>query len=96
MESLKDFDIVGVSTHTVQEALEAGKSGATYITASHIYETECKMGLKPKGIRYLKDVCAVAEIPVYALGGIKFSNMNEVLNAGADKACMMSELMCRF
>lgn len=88
-----DFKIVGVSTHTVEEAIVAEKAGATYITASHIYATDCKKDLEPKGIDYLKNVCKAVSIPVYALGGIHFGNMSEPLEAGADKVCMMSELM---
>lgn len=87
------FKIIGVSTHTVEEAVEAEKAGATYITASHIYATECKKGLEPKGIAYLKKVCEAVSIPVYALGGINFNNMDEALKAGAEKVCMMSEIM---
>lgn len=90
---LKDFSMVGVSTHTVEEGLEAEKLGADYITASHIYETDCKKGIKPKGLEYLSEVCRNVNIPVYALGGIGFSNMAEALGCGADKVCMMSELM---
>lgn len=71
----------------------AEKAGATYITASHIYETDCKKGLEPKGIDYLKEVCKAVSIPVYALGGINYGNMAEALDAGAEKVCMMSEMM---
>lgn len=88
-----EFKIIGVSTHTVDEAVEAEKAGATYITASHIYSTDCKKDLEPKGIEYLKNVCKAVNIPVYALGGIHFDNMKEPLEAGADKVCMMLELM---
>lgn len=87
------FKIIGVSTHTLEEAVEAEKAGATYITASHIYETDCKKGLEPKGIDYLREVCEAVSIPVYALGGINYKNMAEALEAGAEKVCMMSEMM---
>lgn len=87
------FKIIGVSTHTLEEAQEAQRLGATYITASHIYETDCKKGLEPKGIQYLKNVSEAVSIPVYALGGINFNNINEPLEAGAERVCMMSEMM---
>lgn len=38
----KDFDEVGVSIHSVSEAIEAMNLGATYITAGHIFATDCK------------------------------------------------------
>ncbi len=90
---LENFKIKGVSTHTVDEAKKAESLKASYITASHIYETDCKKGLEPKGVRYLKEVCDSINTPVYALGGINFENMYDTLNMGADKVCMMSELM---
>ncbi|MFQ9933026.1 MAG: thiamine phosphate synthase [Lachnospiraceae bacterium] len=92
-KKLKAFNLVGVSTHTVEEAVEAQSLGASYITASHIYKTQCKAGAEPKGTGYLTRVCKSVDIPVYALGGINFENMEESLNSGADKVCMMSELM---
>lgn len=90
---LDTFEIIGVSTHTVEEAAEAEKMGASYITASHIYETECKPGIQPRGIDYLRSVTEAVSIPVYALGGIHMDNMDEPLLAGAGKVCMMSEMM---
>lgn len=90
---IKEYEVVGVSTHSVEEAIGAEKLGATYITASHIYLTECKKGIEPRGIEYLSRVCESVNIPVFALGGINFTNMNEPLLAGAKKVCMMSELM---
>lgn len=87
------FDIVGASTHTVDEALEAQKLSATYITASHIYETQCKAGLKPRGLDYLKEAVTAVDIPVYALGGVHYDNMAECISCGAAGVCMMSEYM---
>lgn len=89
----KSFRIIGVSIHTLEEALEAQRAGASYITASHIYATECKKGLEPKGISFLSEICQAVSIPVYALGGINFNNMDNALEAGAEKVCMMSEMM---
>lgn len=42
------FRVIGASTHSAEEALAAENAGATYITASHIYATDCKKGLTPK------------------------------------------------
>lgn len=92
-EIVKNYNIKGVSIHTVEEAIEAQMLGATYITASHVFQTDCKKGLEPKGLDYLRKVCKSVSIPVYGLGGINFNNMKEVLECGANKVCMMSELM---
>ena len=87
------FDTIGVSTHTVQEAISAQQNGATYITASHIFATDCKKGLQPRGLGFLKDVCESVSIPVYAIGGISPENIDMVRKCGAGGACVMSGFM---
>lgn len=85
---------IGASCHSVSDAIEAEKLGCTYITAGHIFATDCKKGLPPRGTDFLKDVCKSVSIPVYAIGGINSSNIHYVINAGAKGACIMSGLMC--
>jgi thiamine-phosphate pyrophosphorylase len=89
------FEIIGVSTHSVEEALEAQEQGASYVTSSHIFATACKEGLKPRGIPFLRSVTEAVEVPVYALGGIHPDNIEECIQAGVDGICMMSEYMIR-
>ncbi len=89
----KFFKKIGVSTHSVSEAITAQGLGASYITASHIYHTACKNDLLPKGIGYLNEVSKAVDIDVYALGGINSDNIIECLRAGADGICMMSQYM---
>jgi thiamine-phosphate pyrophosphorylase len=88
-----EFKTIGASCHSVDEAIEAQRLGCTYITAGHIFATDCKKGLAPRGIDFLKEICSNVSIPVYAIGGIDSSNVNSVKNAGADGACIMSGLM---
>ncbi len=90
---LTDFDIVGASAHSVGEAVEAQALGASYITAGHIFATDCKMGLEPRGLDFLKEVCRSVTIPVYAIGGISPENIQSVTDAGAAGACVMSGIM---
>lgn len=87
------FQMIGVSTHTVEEAVTAQRMGASYVTASHIFETKCKEGLAPKGLSYLKEVADTVEVDVYALGGIHPDKIGACIEAGADGICMMSEYM---
>lgn len=89
----KDFDEIGTSVHSLEDAVFAEQNGATYITAGHIYETDCKKGLQGRGINFLKEICSTVKIPVFAIGGIDDSNINEVLKAGADAGCVMSGCM---
>lgn len=94
-ESLAFFQTIGVSTHSVEDALLAQKLGATYITAGHIYTTDCKKGLAPRGLAFLKDVCQAVEIPVYGIGGINLDEekIKAVKEAGAAGSCIMSAMM---
>ena len=87
------FIQLGASTHSVEQARAAEAAGCTYITASHIYDTDCKKGLPGRGLKFLEDVTRQSAIPVYALGGIDASKLAEVRRAGADGACVMSGAM---
>ncbi|MBW9173018.1 thiamine phosphate synthase [Clostridium estertheticum] len=89
----KGFDEVGVSIHSVNEAIEAVNLGATYIIAGHIFATNCKKDVPPRGLSFLSSVCSSINIPVYAIGGILPANAQKAINAGADGVCIMSGLM---
>lgn len=87
------FSIIGASCHSTTDALEAQRLGCTYLTAGHIFATDCKQGVPAKGLEFLKDICNAVTIPVYAIGGISSSNIASVRKAGASGACIMSGLM---
>ena len=86
---------IGTSIHSVSEAVEAEKLGASYLTAGHIYVTDCKKGLPPRGLDFLQNVCQAVQIPVYGIGGIKMdeAQLHELKNAGAAGGCVMSGMM---
>lgn len=88
-----EFDEIGASIHAIEEAVEAERSGATYLTAGHIFATDCKPGLEPRGLEFLQKVCHAVKIPVYAIGGITPQNAALCCRAGAAGVCMMSSLM---
>ena len=92
-EQKAHFRVLGASCHSVEDALEAQALGCTYITAGHVFETDCKKGLPGRGLDFLQNVCAAVEIPVYGIGGIASDNITLVRNAGASGACLMSSLM---
>ena len=87
------FTHLGASCHSAEDALEAEALGCTYITAGHIFATDCKKGIPPRGLPFLKDVCQAVHIPVYAIGGINSKNWTSAIRAGAAGICMMSEAM---
>ena len=92
-EQKASFSILGASCHSVDDALEAQSLECTYITAGHVFETDCKKGLPGRGLEFLRDVCAAVDIPVYGIGGIDADNIALVRDAGASGACLMSSLM---
>lgn len=92
-EDKKHFKNIGTSCHSVADALEAVRLGADYITAGHVFATDCKKDLEPRGLAFLRAVCTSVDIPVYAIGGITPYNIGEVMAAGASGACVMSGLM---
>lgn len=87
------FDTIGVSVHSLTEAKLAEKSGANYITAGHIFPTDCKKDLPQRGTDFLREICETVHIPVYAIGGITPENVHLVKASGASGACLMSGLM---
>lgn len=92
-KSLQDFEKVGVSVHSIEEALFTQAQGASYITYSPIFATDCKRGVTPKGLAALKEVCEYIQIPVYALGGINENNEGLTIKMGAAGACRMTDYM---
>lgn len=84
---------IGVSIHTVEEAIDVQRMGASYVIAGHIFPTGCKKGVPPKGLPFLEMVCCKTEIPVYAIGGITPAAARDCIKAGAAGVCLMSSLM---
>lgn len=89
------FTWLSTSVHSVGEAQEAQALGATVLIAGHIYTTQCKAGLAPRGLGFLRAVCSTVSLPVYAIGGIVFDAAQhaELKANGARGACAMSAYM---
>lgn len=89
------FTWLSTSVHSVGEAQEAQALGATVLIAGHIYTTQCKAGLAPRGLSFLQNVCSTVNLPVYAIGGIGFdaAQHGELQANGARGACVMSAYM---
>ena len=92
---LGGFRQIGSSIHSVEDALKAESLGADYLTAGHIYTTDCKKGLPPRGLEFLENVCKAVKIPVYAIGGIHpgTGQLNEIMEHGSAGGCIMSDMM---
>ncbi len=86
--------LIGVSTHSFEEAEIADKEGADFITFGPIYATSSKLKYgRPVGIEALREVVEKVSIPVFGIGGIKTDNINEVINAGAFGVALISGIL---
>jgi thiamine-phosphate pyrophosphorylase len=90
----RDSPLIGVSTHSLEEALQAESDGADFITFGPVYFTPSKAAYgEPVGIGRLREVARAIKIPVYALGGVKRDNIEEVLRVGAYGVAMISAIV---
>lgn len=90
----KDKLLIGVSTHSLEEAMRTEKEGADFITIGPVYHTPSKAQYgKPIGIDTLRKVKSMVSIPVFAIGGIKLDKVREVTNAGADGVAVISAIL---
>lgn len=93
-ELLRDaMEEIGTSVHSLEQAEQAMELGADYVTAGHIFATDCKRGLEPRGFQFLEEICRAVSVPVYGIGGIKRENENRVTEHGACGVCIMSGCM---
>lgn len=87
---------IGVSTHNMEEAREAVRDGADFITFGPVYETLSKKKYGPPvGIDALRTVCQTVDIPVFGLGGIDSSHekLHDVKSAGVHGVSMISAII---
>ena len=77
--------LIGVSTHSLEEAAAAGRSGADFLVFGPIFDTLSKRQYgEPLGLAELRKVTSeVAPLPVLALGGVTTSNVADCIHAGA-------------
>lgn len=93
-EERKEFEVLGASCHSVEDVLRAKALGCDYVTVGHVYATDCKPGLPPRGADFLAEVCGpAAPMPVFALGGLTPARAPEVRRAGVAGFAMMSSAM---
>lgn len=86
--------IIGLSTHTPEQARAAVAAGADYIGVGPIFATQTKEDVvDPVGFGYLDWVAANISLPFVAIGGIKAQNIVEVVRHGAQCCALVSELV---
>lgn len=85
--------LIGVSTHSPEQALAAEQDGADFVTLGPIYETPSKMKYgKPLGTDSIRACKRMISIPVFAIGGITPDRTPDVLRHGADGVAVISAI----
>lgn len=93
-ELVGDDMIVGVSTHSPEQAWDAVRRGADYIGVGPIFPTQTKEDVcDPVGLEYLEYVVRNINIPFVAIGGIKEHNISRVREKGAKCIAMVTEIV---
>ncbi|MBM3252716.1 MAG: thiamine phosphate synthase [Candidatus Omnitrophica bacterium] len=84
---------IGISTHSLRQALLAQRNGADYIGVGPIFATPTKPEYKPVGLKFIREVRNYIKIPFVAIGGIDEENLEEVIKAGASRVAVVRVLM---
>ena len=87
-----DDMIIGVSVHSVEEALEAVKNGADCLGVGAMFSTSTKTDVSILPKETLRDICAAVDIPVVAIGGIGRSNISQLSGTGVDGVALVSAI----
>lgn len=83
--------IIGISTSSPEEALQAEKDGADYIGLGHIFPTSSKLKESaPIGTETLQRIAALVSIPIIAIGGIGMENVASLISCGASGIAVIS------
>lgn len=80
----------GCSVHDLHTAVKKEKAGANYLIFGHIFSTNSKRNVPPRGLHQLKQIVQGVSVPVIAIGGMTPDNINSVLQAGAQGIAVMS------
>jgi len=85
--------LIGVSTHSIDQARQAVLDGADYIGAGPVFESTTKEFSHLSGLVYLQEVAAEISIPAFAIGGITENRLEEVLQTGISRVAIGSALL---
>lgn len=88
-QKLGQGKILGVSAHTVQEALDAFQAGADYLGSGAVFGTATKTNVRPMAHQTLREICSAVPIPVVAIGGITKDNLMQLAGTGVDGVALV-------
>lgn len=86
--------LIGLSTHSPKQAMDAVRQKVDYIGVGPIYQTFTKKDVvEPVGLEYLDYVVKSIPLPAVAIGGIKENNIDQVISCGAKMAALVTEFV---
>ena len=84
--------LIGLSTHSIEQAVAAEKVGADYIGCGPTFPSETKLFDAFPGTQFLSQVAKQITIPAFAIGGIDAINLDEVLQSGCTRVALSSAI----
>ena len=87
-----DAMMIGVSAHSVEEALRAQEGGADYLGVGAMFTTATKTNVSETSGETLREICQTVQIPVVAIGGISEQNMLQLAGLGMDGVALVSAI----
>lgn len=89
----KAAPLIGISTHSPQDAARAVAAGADYLGVGPVFPTGTKPDAQAVTLDYVRWAAQHISIPWFAIGGINLSNLDQVLDAGARGVCAVSAIL---
>lgn len=91
-QKVGDDMMIGVSVHSVEEAIEAVKNGADCLGVGAMFSTSTKMDIDVLPKEILRDICEAVDVPVVAIGGIGKGNLSQLAGTGVDGVALVSAI----
>ena len=85
--------MTGLSTHAPAQAQRAIESGADYVAIGPVFATPTKPTATPVTLDYVRWAAENIRIPWFAIGGIHAGNVDQILEAGARRICVVSDIL---
>ncbi len=92
-EQLAGVRIVGLSTHSLEQARQAERAGVDYIGVGPVFSTNTKPGVPAVGLQLITAVAGAVKLPFFAIGGITLHNLGPVKAAGATRVAVVSAIL---
>lgn len=93
LKTVRDRPLLGLSTHAPEQAQRAIAAEPAYIAIGPVYPTATKPGARPVTLDYVRWAAANVQLPWFAIGGVNSRTLDAVLEAGARRVCVVSDIL---